>query len=294
MVSTIIIKERLNNSLIRKGLCLNQPPLFPHGRWLLCQPHHFDIIYEINPWMSTANKPASDAADRQWQDLHHTLLRLGAYVEYIMPHKDVPDIVYTANGGLVKGSKVVLSKFRYPERRLEEPYFERWFEDAGYEVLKITSEHSFEGEGDALFAGDTLFAGFPFRSDPEAHQEVKKLLGIRELVLCELTDPRFYHIDTSFCPLSEDEAIIFKQAFAPDSFERMSKKIKLHEVPQEEGERFVCNAVVLGKDIVLPDDCPRTYELLDSLGYTAHPVKMNEFMKGGGASKCLTLFLDRA
>ncbi len=244
--------------------------------------------------MSMKNRPERNDADRQWQDLHHTFLRLGAYIEYITPHGNVPDMVYTANAGLVKGDKFVLSRFRHAERRLEEPYFEKWFEDAGYEVLKIRSDHAFEGEGDALFAGDTLFGGVSFRSDPEGHKEAQSLLGIKDLVLCELTNPKFYHIDTSFCPLNEDDALIFRQAFSDDSVERMSKKIKLHEVPEEEGERFVCNAVVLGKDVILPSDCPRTYELLDSLGYNAYPVAMNEFMKGGGASKCLCIRLDRS
>lgn len=267
---------------------------FPKGSWLLCKPSYFDIKYEINAWMDVSITPEKALAAKQWQAYHDTMIEIGAHIEYIDPHEEVPDIVYTANGGLVKGNKVVISKFRHPERRLEEPYFKRWFEDAEFEVFTLDGDFSFEGAGDALFAGEKLFCGCGFRSDPEAHKEVQKLLGVQQIVLCNLVDPYFYHIDTCFCPLNENEALIHKEAFAPESFDRMSQEIKLHVVPEEDAKRFVCNAVVLDKEIVLPSRCEKTYEMLEGLGFKTHPVEMSEFMKGGGASKCLNLRLDRA
>ena len=59
----------------------------------------------------------------------------------------------------------------------------------------------FEGAGDALFCGDTLFAGYRIRSDIGGHQQLGDLLGCRVIPL-ELVDPRFYHLDTCFCPLA--------------------------------------------------------------------------------------------
>ena len=265
---------------------------FPHGRWLLCAPEHFDIKYEINPWMDMKITPASETAAKQWRTLHHTLIRLGAYVEYIQGEDHVPDLVYTANAGLVKGKKFVLSAFTHPQRQEEEPIFEEWFARNGFEVLKVT-KGTFEGEGDALFAGETLFCGHGFRSEPAAYDEVKDLLGLQKTVLCELTDSRFYHLDTCFCPIDPDNALVNPRAFTPASLEEMGKNIKLHEVSEGDAANFVCNAVVLGKDVILPAGCDDTYTYLASLGYTAHPVEMNEFMKGGGASKCLSLQLDR-
>ncbi len=266
--------------------------LFPHGTWLLCPPTFFDVSYEINPWMDIDVPPDKVSSPEQWKNLHHTLIRLGAYVEYIEPTRDNPDQVFTANAGLVKDKKIVLSRFRHKERQGEEAVLQRWFEHRGYEIITVP-KGSFEGEGDALFAGNTLFAGYGFRSDRTVYDFVAKSLGINDVVLCELKDPRFYHLDTCFCPLDERRAIFVETAFSKESITEMEKRIELFPVPQEDAEHFVCNAVVLGTSVVLPAECERTYSLLGSLGFTGYPVNLAEFLKGGGSAKCLTLRIDR-
>ena len=198
---------------------------FPNGRWLLCRPTYFDVKYKINPWMDTKRQPHLTVAQAQWQELHHTLLRLGAWIEYVDPEQTQPDMVFTANAGLVKGKKFVLSRFKFKERQGEEPGFEAWFRDEEYEVLKVKSG-SFEGEGDALFAGsdqNTLFVGYGFRTDRLVVDEIASLLEIKNAIPCQLVDDRFYHIDTCFCPLNEKQALYFPGAFSEESKKSMKK-----------------------------------------------------------------------
>ena len=66
----------------------------------------------------------------------------------------------------------------------------------------------FEGAGDALFCGDTLFAGYRIRSDARGHQQIGEMLGCRVIPL-ELVDPYYYHLDTCFCPLAPGQAIYY-------------------------------------------------------------------------------------
>ena len=139
--------------------------MFPNKRWLVCKPQDYDVRYSINPWMNTSVTPELDRARCQWQSLHHHLLRLGAWLEYV-PHADgVPDMVFTANAGLVRGDTVVLSSFRHKERQGEEPFYQAWFESNGYQVKRITTG-SYEGEGDALFSGDNLYCGCLLYTSP--------------------------------------------------------------------------------------------------------------------------------
>ena len=63
--------------------------------------------------------PLSAVASEQWKVLHHTIIRLGGFVEYVQPSKEQPDLVFTANAGLVKGRDVVISRFRHPQRQGE-------------------------------------------------------------------------------------------------------------------------------------------------------------------------------
>jgi N-dimethylarginine dimethylaminohydrolase len=266
--------------------------LFPHKRWLVCRPVDYDVRYQINPWMDLTKIPEKALASAQWTNLHHHLIRLGAWIEYVHHEAGLPDMVFTANAGLVRGRDAVISRFRHKERQGEERHFRAWFEQNGFRVLDI-KEGFYEGEGDSLFAGDRLFSGYGFRSDRAAHDQVATLLSAKELVAVELADARFYHLDTCFCPLTNKLAMFFPGAFTAEGIKALEKSIELLPVPADEATRFVCNAVVLGKDIVLPAGCPKTYELLKARGFESHPVELSEFIKAGGAAKCLSLRLEQ-
>lgn len=264
--------------------------LFPHNRWLVCRPVDYDVRYKINPWMDLLRLPEKILARVQWTALHHTLLRLGAWLEYVHHEDGLPDMVFTANAGLVRGGDVVLSRFRHKERQGEEVFFQRWFEDHDFRVHTVSSG-AFEGEGDALFAGERLYCGYGYRSDRPAHEEVAALLNVKDMVAVELVDPRFYHLDTCFCPLTSEVAIFFPDAFSAEGVRALERSIELIPVPALDAEKFVCNAVVLGRDVVVAAGCQLTYDVLASRGFTAHPVDLSEFIKAGGAAKCLSLRL---
>lgn len=241
--------------------------------------------------MDVSRTPEKGVAVSQWSNLHHHIIRLGGWVEYV-PHADGwPDMVFTANAGLVRGNKVVLAHFRHPERAGEERYYREWFEQAGFSVVEVRGG-TFEGEGDALFAGDKLFCGYGFRSELAAYEEIGQELNVSKLIPVRLRDDRFYHLDTCFCPLTPNLALIYPDAFDAADLKDIERSIELIRVSPEEAARFVCNAVVLGADIVLPAGCPQTYETLAERGYRTHPVALDEFLKAGGAAKCLSLKLD--
>lgn len=260
---------------------------------LMVRPEHYDIVYEINPWMHRAVRASPERAREQWNALYRTLTEgIGAEVRLAEPVPGLPDMVFTANAGLVQDHKVVLSNFRHPERQGEAAHFHRWFEAQGFEVVVLPAERWFEGEGDALFVGPTLFAGYHFRSDVYSHRLVEEILGVRVLSL-ELADPHFYHLDTCFCPLDAQSV-----AYYPPAFDEYARRVIEAEVPRrievvpDEAARFACNAVVLGDEVVLNTGCPQFESALRELGFTPHATPLDEFLKAGGSAKCLTLHLD--
>lgn len=262
-------------------------------RLLLCPPDHYGIEYEINPWMDRARKADPVLARQQWEGLRGKLQEIGCAVELMEPQAGLPDMVFTANAGLLVANQFILSRFRHPERAGEEPWFEKWFADRGYEIRRLEKNLYFEGEGDALFCGDVLFCGYRFRSDIRSHEVIGSWL--KALVISvELVESRYYHLDTCFCPLPGGEAIWFPGAF--DDYGRRAIRHHVRELIEataEEAMQFACNAVVLGKDIVLPEGCPKLSAALLERGYRTHPLPMTEFLKAGGACKCLTLFLPQ-
>lgn len=260
---------------------------------LLCAPDHYGIEYEINPWMSRARGADTPLVQAQWKGLFEKLSNLDCKIELVPPQPKLPDMVFTANAGLTVGRRFIPSNFRHEERAGEAPHFARWMEEHGYEVTWLAKDLYFEGEGDALFGGDVLFCGYKFRSDINSHRAVADLLGCL-VISVELVDPRFYHIDTCFCPLPDGGAFWFPAAF--DEYGQRAIRDHLQnliDVPEEEAVHFSCNAVVLGREIVLPEGAPKLVSTLKDRGYTCHPLPMSEFLKAGGACKCLTMFMPQ-
>ena len=161
---------------------------------LMCSPDHYDVDYVINPWMEgNVHRSSRDRAVEQWNGLYQ-ILKKYATVELVTPQKGWPDMVFTANAGLVLGKTVVLSRFFHAERQGEEPHFLQWFESQGYTVHQLPSSLPFEGAGDALLdrAGRWLWAGYGFRSELDSHPYLADWLDIEVLSL-RLMDERFYN-----------------------------------------------------------------------------------------------------
>jgi N-dimethylarginine dimethylaminohydrolase len=262
-------------------------------RLLLCPPDHYGIEYEINPWMSRARGADVEATKLQWQRLHQKLSSLDCQIDLITPQPKLPDMVFTANAGLTVGKKFIPSNFRHVERSGEAPHFARWMKEHGHEVIWLPENLYFEGEGDALFAGDTLFCGYKFRSDINSHRAVADILGCL-VISVELVDPRFYHLDTCFSPLPDGGAAWFPAAFDEYGQRAIREHVgDLIDVAEEEAAHFSCNAVVLERDIVLPEGAPKLVKALRDRGFNCHALPMTEFLKAGGACKCLTMFMPQ-
>ncbi len=261
-------------------------------RILMCPPDYYGIEYEINPWMSRSRGSTPERAHRQWRNLYETLLGLGVAVELLEPQKGLPDLVFTANAGLVFGRRFFSSRFRHEVRARETPYFDAWFAAHGFTVEHLPEGVFFEGAGDALFCGPTLFAGYRIRSDVRGHHALAEALH-RHVLPLELIDPRFYHLDTCFCPLAPGEAIYYPAAFDAYGQRVLRTHIpRLLAVEEPEAVRFGCNAVVVGKTVITNTGCDRLEAGLAGWGYVPVAVELDEYLKAGGSAKCLTLRLD--
>lgn len=262
-------------------------------RILMCAPDHYDVDYVINPWMEgNVHKSSQDKAIEQWQALHH-IIKEYATVELVPPAKGWPDMVFTANAGLVLGDKAILSRFYHPERQGEEPYFKAWFEENGFQVYELPKDLPFEGAGDALFDRETgaLWAGYGFRSELDSHPYIAQWLDTEVLSL-RLIDPRFYHLDTCFCPLDDGYVLYYPPAFDTYSnalIERRIPEEKRIVVPEPDAVNFACNAVNVGEVIIMNKISADLEKAIVSKGFKVRQTSLTEFLKAGGAAKCLTL-----
>lgn len=262
-------------------------------RFLMCAPDHYDVDYVINPWMEgNIHNSSRDRAAEQWEKLYR-VIKERAIVELVPPEKGWPDMVFTANAGLVLGDIVVLSRFYHKERQGEEPLFKKWFESQGFTVRELPKEVPFEGAGDALLdrEGRYLWAGYGFRSELDSHPLIAEWLDI-EVISLRLIDDRFYHLDTCFCPLNGGYLLYYPPAFDSYSNRLIEMRVPAEKrlvVPEADAVNFACNAVNINQTVIMNKVSDDLKETVAKAGFELVETPLTEFLKAGGAAKCLTL-----
>ena len=268
----------------------------PRATFLMCPPTLYDVNYVINPWMAgNVHGSSRTRAAEQWQRLFDAV-RTIADVQLVDPEPGSPDMVFTANAGLERNGTVAISSFFHLERQGEEPHFRRWFQLAGYNVIDTPRTTPFEGEGDALFStdGTRLWVGYGPRTDTSSHNPLRKIWGI-EVTSLHLIDPRFYHLDTCFAPLEGGYVMYFPEAFDKasrakiEAFYPAEKRIIVSEA---DAICFACNAINVDRTIILNNISADLRHQLESRGFNLIEVTLTEFLKAGGAAKCLVMKLS--
>ncbi len=258
---------------------------------LMCPPTFFNVAYAINPWMDLL-KPADPVlAMRQWETLKTAIEAAGAQVEMLEPVEGLPDLVFTANAAFIHNQTAVIARYKHPERQGEEPVCATWFQQRGFDVVRMPDVLPFEGAGDALIWEDRVFAGYKTRTDIASHNLLTAATGLPVLSM-ELISDSFYHIDVCLCPLADGHLI-----YAPDTFDEYGLAVIEANVPPEkrivvsaeESARFACNAVNINDTIIFNEGSPQLKATLEARGFKVVNVDLSEFLKSGGSSKCLTL-----
>jgi N-dimethylarginine dimethylaminohydrolase len=263
-------------------------------------PTFFSVDYAINPWMNPNTTVDVTTALTQWQHLKQTLtVECGATIVELPPVAGLPDMVFVANAAVVlppvpnTPKRVLLARFLDKERQGEEPYLQHWFETNGYIVEQLPPYLPLEGAGEALAWQGILFASYGQRAVYKAHSWLT-FYSMQPVISLELIDPRFYHLDVAFCPTDLGYVLYYPEAFSADSLALLETIIpteKCITVTTAEALQFACNAVSVGKHIVLPCHAPILQQHLVETGHIVHVVPYTEMIKAGGATKCSTLRL---
>lgn len=199
------------------------------NRALFCPPNYFEIRDMKNPFMRDAGPVDKEKALEQWEALRHAFEQTEVATDVIPAVPDLEDMVFTNNQVFVgqgrEGERfrfIVPSHMRFPSRQREVPYFVEWFRVRGYRVIELDyGDEYLEGHGDLLWHtdGSKVWAGYGIRSTRggvERFAAAMRQLGITVIPL-QLTEERFYHLDTCFAPLTAEAVFIYPGAFSPEA-----------------------------------------------------------------------------
>ncbi len=265
--------------------------------YLMVEPNHFRVDYAINPFMHLDDQPDPVRSRAQWLAIVAAIEAAGGTVEVLPQLPDAPDMVYAMNLGLAldgDSKQVVASHMRHAQRRVETPAAEEWFADHGFARRTIGRDGvgaHFEA-GDAFAWRGELVVGYGPRTEELALKHLAGDLGVSVRGF-RIAHPGMYHMDIGFCPLDETRAMV-----CPAAYDDSSAAALLALVPEplvlteEEALTFCANSIVLGRTIVMPACPDRVREQLQEWGFEVVVVESGEFIKGGGAIRCLTNPLD--
>lgn len=273
--------------------------------FLMADPAHFHVSYEINPWMrpgAWSADPAANlgAAKAGWRELKAALERAGADVHAMAGVAGLPDIVFPANAAVVLNGRALVARFRHPERAGEEPYYLAALEalrSRGLidEVWQIEGCYQ-EGAGDCIWdANRRLFwvASGP-RSTPQSVEVVKSHFG-EGVIHLPLATEQYYHLDTCFCPLSGGEILYYPPALTPAALAALhaaTNPDQRIEATAVDAAAFCVNAVSLGRKVIMARPPADLEARLVERGYDVVGVDLEPFMLSGGGAFCMTLRLD--
>jgi N-dimethylarginine dimethylaminohydrolase len=103
-----------------------------------------------------------------------------------------------------------------------------------------------------------------------------------------------FHADSHLCPLASEYLLYLPAAFDEKSralIELLVPKGKRIAVEEADALELCCNAVDLEGYVFMNDASENLQNRLRSAGFTPVITPLSEFMKAGGAAKCLTLKL---
>ena len=275
---------------------------------VMCRPTFFNITRgsKTNRMMNPENPPNIKSAKRQWVALHRSFKRFGLNVRIIKGQPYLEDMTFVANAGLPVRGRFVLSNFLEEERRGEKEFYRQYFSIlcGANKVLSLSDEAIFEGQGDALFIDkNTLLLGYGIRTNERAVEELIFLMhhidpAIKVAPL--LFHPTgfyppdekiFYHLDTCLLYLEKgNKFLVYPRPFQDEAIEALRGLGAIEEVTKVEAESFICNSIVAGDAIFTPDisSC-QAGDVIIASGYLMFEHDMSEFLKSGGAVKCLSL-----
>jgi N-dimethylarginine dimethylaminohydrolase len=264
---------------------------------LMAKPTGFQVKDVQNPHMyGNVGKVDNKLAMQQWKDLVRVLDILGVDVDVIESYKH-PDAVFAANCGLVDTSGIpglfVLSNMVYPSRQKERTIFRDYFRNNGYSILEINKKYKFEGQGDCIWHPNKyiLFAGYGFRTDLGALFEIQKVFRNLSILPLKLKHPAFYHLDTCFCPITDNTVMIVESAFDENALKSIHDHFKtVIKLSADDANNFACNAIIVNDSIVLNKGISK--ELKNRLaftGFNTFELELSEFMKSGGSAACMVI-----
>lgn len=255
----------------------------------LCPPSFLEMSYEINPWMDKSKSFSQEKALEQWENLvvlYKSLVPNALTI--VEPKERLTELCFFGDSVFAIDNKAVFSRFATDERFRETEYVISTLNQKGFKGERVPDHIKFEGSGETMLWNGNILVGYGKRSSAEIVSYLESTFD-RNVYGFELIDPKYYHLDTALCPISNDLIMVYEPAFSENSKELIkSLNCEILYLTENDALNFALNSIVIGKNIIIHESATRVHDLLEEKGFIIHKVNISEFIKFGGGIKCLT------
>lgn len=285
----------------------DQYPEMVQGRSVFfVKPDAFDLVAAINAHMRDENgelhKVDKERAHQQWKKLVDIYQQLGLKTTVMDCRPECPDMVFCANQTFPfldrDGSPAaILSNMWDETRHLEVASLACQLERLGVRIHTLPARQNtslFEGMGDALWVPGrrVICGGHGFRTDRSIYETIHEITGA-PIVLFELLNPKFYHLDTCLSLLDARTVLACRDGFTEEGWNILHRLFpRVIQVPLHEADApgFACNAHCPDQQhVILQKGSVETCRILRSYGFTPIEVETEEFIKSGGSVFCMKM-----
>ena len=223
-----------------------------------------------------------ELAHKQWASYVDELELAGWRTIDVPSADECPDGVFIEDTMVVYRNVAVIARPGAPSRRAETIEAEKTIQGLGYSINRVREPATLDG-GDVLKIGRAIYVGQGGRTNAEGIRQLRAALQPLGATVVAVPVRQVLHLKSAVTALPDGTVIGY-----PPLLDDASIFPSFLPVPEESG----AHVVDLGASrVLMAADCPRTVELVASLGYEPRTVDISEFEKLEGCVTCLSVRL---
>ena len=201
--------------------------------------------------------------------------------------------MFTRDLAFVIGDKFFISSMRKENRRLAINGWSKIINQINpSNVVRVPSDIYLEG-GDVIVDNKNVYVGISERTTMDGVKFLKDVLGDEYSVIPLKLNSKFLHLDVVFTIINPNLALIYRDGLEEESYNLLSKYIKIEVTEQEQFELATNVFVVDSKNIIVNSVHSRIIEELRNYDLNVISVDFKQIAKDGGAFRCTTCPIER-
>jgi len=222
-------------------------------------------------------------ARKQHHEYVNALRQIGCDVLELLSEADLPDSVFVEDAAFILPHTAVITR---PGADSRKPETESIIQALSPHInlMHLREPATLDG-GDVLVIGKNIYIGLSTRSNQDAINQLKEMLGDDGYTVTGVQLHDCLHLKSAVTRVDDKTLLINKNWVDTHHFEQY----ELIEV--DPSEPHAANCLPIGDSIVYPTSFPKTDARLKARGYNIVNVDVDELAKAEGAVTCCSLIL---